>query len=175
MITRRIVALSAIAPVVRRTILTTCLLFVSIGIASRPARAACLVVSLDSYLSHPGVAAIFSGTVVTVKAIEYRLPENLGVAPGQIATLQVDRVWKGTVKRMTILGFRLGEGDQGLAPQEKYLFIAHRLDAVGREQFGFPPGDDERLGANELGCGAMPFERPIVAELLHGVPGEPPQ
>jgi len=135
------------------------------------ARAGCTLTSVAVYASRDEVAAIFVGKVIEVKPVTLRVEGALN--RGQIAKLRVERVWKGVVNRDTTLHFTLGEGAGGLDVGAAYLFIAHRLSAVERAQFGLPAYGDN-LGANELGCGAISFPGRSASEVLGDAPGRVP-
>jgi len=135
------------------------------------ARAGCTPTSLGVYLSRDEVAAIFVAKVIEVQAVQLRVEGALN--RGQIAKLRVERVWKGVVRRDATLHFEFGEGADGLEVGAAYLFVAHPLSSVGRAQFGLPAYGDS-LGANELGCGAIPFPGRYASEVLGDAPGRVP-
>jgi len=134
--------------------------------------AGCTSPSLARSLSSDEVAAIFVGKVIEVQPVQLRVDGALN--RGQTAKLRVERVWKGLVKRDAILHFGFGEGADGLDVGAAYLFIAHRLSAAGRAQFGLSAYATESLGTNELGCGAIPFPGRYASEVLGDIPGRPP-
>jgi len=144
-------------------------------VLSHTSRAACGSISFEQLLAHPDVAAVFRATVVHVRSVTYPLPEGLGPAAGQVATLHVTTLWKGDVARDTVLYFGLGESQRQLELRQEYLFIAMPLSEVGRRQFGVAADVDQPLRANEFGCGAMPFDRPSTQQLIGIVPGRPPR
>ena len=151
------------------------LILVSITLAIRPAIGACLPTTLVSLLANANIAGIFRGQVITLRTVQYPLPDNLGLAQGQVAVVRVELVWKGSISRETVVHFRLGEGNRGLADEGDYLFITHELSEFGRQQFGLSSGGEPGLGANELGCGVIPFESPYATQLLGRAPGQLPR
>jgi hypothetical protein len=141
-------------------------------------RAGCIAMTLAQASSHPGVTAIFRGTVVSFTRVAVPLPEDLHLPPmaGQIATVRVIEVWKGDVLHETPLYFGVGlDGQRLLDVGGDYLFIASQLDAFGRRQFNVPPGDDQRLYSVEYNCGAIPFASPYAQSIVSGTPGHPPR
>jgi hypothetical protein len=155
----------------RKTVAVVCWMSLATLMWLSHARAACTSTSLARSLSSDEVAAIFVGKVIEVQPVQLRVDGALN--RGQTAKLRVERVWKGLVKRDAILHFGFGEGADGLDVGAAYLFIAHRLSAAGRAQFGLPAYGDS-LGTNELGCGAIPFPGRYASEVLGDTPGRPP-
>jgi len=153
----------------------TFLILFGVTSAIRPVIGACLPTTLASLLANPNVTRIFRGQVIALRSVQYLLPDNVGLADGQVAVVRVGLVWKGSMSREAVVHFRLGEGNSGLADEGDYLFIIHELSEFGRKQFGLPPDGEPGLGANELGCDVIPFGSPYAAQLLGRVPGQIPR
>lgn len=153
------------------SILQAALLAVAL-LSPAQARAGCTLMSLASYQGSDEVAAIFVGKVIDVQPVQLHVEGALN--RGQTAKLRVDRVWKGVVKRESSLHFAFGEGAGGLDVGAVYLFVAHRLTAEGRAQFGLPAYGADSLRASELGCEAIPFPGRYASEVLGDAAGRPP-
>ena len=138
-------------------------------------QAACVETTLAQDLTHPDIVAIFGGSVVETTPVSIPLPENLGQTAAQIVTGQVVGVWKGDVPRETLLYFRVGEARRLLEAGQEYLFITSQLSRFGRQQFGIPPGDDQRLSTNEYGCGAVPFDTAYARRVVGETRAYPPR
>jgi hypothetical protein len=159
--------------IMKRTSLA-CVALLIAGLQVRP-EAGCAITSLDQFLKHPNVVAIFKGAVTKLELV----PPSLSF-PGdvrQIATMRVTLVWKGSVAPETRLYFYAGEGGPSgvIREENEYLVIAHQLSPENRTWFHLPSSGERALGANELGCGAIPVASPSAARLIGEAPGYSPQ
>ena len=149
----------------------------ALAIATFPqaASAGCVNATLAQVLSHPDVVAVFRGVIVELKSVTIPLPDNFEPTAGQIATVRVTEVWKGDIAREVPLYYGVGDSQRLVELGAEYLFITSQLSAFGRRQFGVAPGSDQRLRANEYGCGVMPYHSPYAQALVDGMPGYPPR
>ena len=147
-------------------------------VAVAPARqGGCGALSLDDYLKHSDVAAIFTGMVTAVKAVP-----NSSTWPRdrrQIGTMTVTRVWKGEVSSTTALHLWFTEGrdrEAGFQPSVEYVAIAHELSPESRASFGLPWTGERELGVNGWGsCSVMQADGPSALRLIGAAPGYPPK
>ena len=131
--------------------------------------AICLVVPLSRLVADPAVALVARARVA-----------QLAVAQGgQIVTLQIIRVWKGTPESSVVVYNRLNSDPrQEDVPQpfevgKEYLVTAYLLTPSERELFGVSGSAEPILGITEgaRSCTTAPFDSPLVQRLLEGAPG----
>ena len=147
--------------------------------APQPATAqgGCISGSLEDYLQHTSVVAIFKGVVTAVRAV----PDSLTFPRDhrEIATMTVTRVWKGNVASTTALHRWFTEGRDsggGFVSGREYLAIAHELSPESRPWFGLPWTGERAFGVNGWGaCSVMPADSPAALRLIGAAPGYPPK
>jgi hypothetical protein len=124
--------------------------------------AVCVQMPLEYHLSDDSTEAVFRGTIRDVQM----------VPPGQIVTFEVERVWKGRVSRTVITYNSLSGGyeERKFMRGERYLVMAHRLNAMSRARFG---GDMDALGVSY--CGSYPAEIGDAKEIVGDAEGWAPQ
>ena len=147
-----------------------CTRFVLIVVALAVPRVAfseCVTLSMSEAVK--SAAIVFTGTMTNVtatKVVDW---------PGEIATFNVDRVWKGPVtKRFVIYSaapysleffhFALGM---------RYIVLAHAHTAAERKQFGIAVSTPPTFGVGGCGGGTREFSR-FKAELAQLGPGTAP-
>ena len=135
-------------------------LMIAFDLVARPAAGACPNVSLEFYLSHPAVVAVFHGTILGERLVQVSLPEEflLDSRLGRWPRCTLLRSGRAVFLPRLLVYFRLGEGDRRLEPGEDYLFIAHQLSAFGREQFGLPATGRARPWRERIRLWGHPFQ-----------------
>jgi TonB family protein len=127
--------------------------FVCVFAVTRPVLAQCVTesVGLDLVLTQVSAELVFVGTVV-----------NVGhTGSTETVTFDVERVWKGPVKeRTTIYRPTAAAGQNTESPivfsRQRYIVIAHRLDATERKGLGLDDREDA-FGTNACGDGSRPL------------------
>jgi hypothetical protein len=113
-------------------------------------------------MNDDSIAWVFSGSVT----------EATRVTAGQIATIDVDRVWKGAVPARVRLYNRQGFAEQtDFQLRERYLVSAYVQSPAARARFAVT---DERTTYEANGCTIQPFASDYAKQILGSAPGRPP-
>ena len=129
---------------------------------ARPARGACDVLSLERLMKDNSIAWVFSGTVRDVA----RVPA------GQIATIDVDRVWKGPVPPRVVVYNRQDFAERtDFQLQKRYLVTAYVQSPPDRARFAVT---DEKTTYEANGCTIQTFSSDYAKQILGDVPGRSP-
>jgi hypothetical protein len=131
--------------------------------SARPAQAACVLLPLEQLMNESSTAWVFSGTVREVSR----------VAAGQVAAIDVDGVWKGTVSARVLVYNRQEDLEErtDFQLQERYLVITYVQSTADRAQFGVT---DERTTYEANGCTIQPFSSDYAKMILGNTPSRPP-
>jgi hypothetical protein len=131
-------------------------------------RGECVLRSLPAYVADERVAAILQARVLEVQ------PIRLGVQRGQIATLEVQRLWKGETRREIRLynlydpDGREVEGQVPLQVGETYFVVARALTSAELAALGI---DGPQLGTSDCNTFLFTFARNILGDAA----GYPPK
>ena len=127
------------------------------------AQAVCVVLPLEQLMNDSSIAWVFSGTVREVSR----------VAAGQVATIDVDRVWKGAVPARVRVSNRQEDLEErtDFQLQERYLVTTYVQSTADRARFGVT---DERTTYEANGCTIQPFSSDYAKVILGNAPGRPP-
>jgi TonB family protein len=108
-------------------------------------------VGLNGLVAHPYSALVFVGSVVSVT--------DVGAAPAQAVTFDVNRVWKGGVRERMVIYQMLPVGRGGerrlFQPGKYFLVVAHRLNAGERNALGITDNEDA-FGTDACADGSYP-------------------
>ena len=137
------------------------------------AQGGCATQSLDKYLEHTNVVAIFRATVTAVKPVRQSL--SFPRDRREIAAMRVTRIWKGTVALETALLHWFQAGAPQFQLGAESLVIAHELSPESRQWFGLPATGARALGVNGLACDAMTVDRPAAIRIMEAAAGYAPQ
>ena len=108
-------------------------------------------VGLNLIVAHPRPALVFVGRVVSVT--------DVGAAPAQAVTFDVERVWKGAVRERTVIYQMLPVGRRSehrlFQPGKQFLVVAHPLNSSDRHDLGIADSEDV-FGTNACADGSYP-------------------
>jgi len=129
---------------------------------ANPAQAECILRTLEHVMPDSSIAWVFSG----------RIREATRVAAGQIATIDVDRVWKGAVPARVVVYQRGNAELVDLQFQERYLVFAYIQSRAQRARFSVT--DLEKTTYETDGCAIQVFSSDGAKLILGNATGGPP-
>ena len=129
-------------------------------LSARPAQAECVGMRLDD----SSFAWVFSGRVRDITTVTF--------GASQIATIDVDRVWKGAVPARIVVYYTAVFDGIALQPQERYLVFAYIQSPTERTGFGITDLAKTTYATN--GCTIQVFSSDYTKEILGNAPGRPP-
>jgi hypothetical protein len=110
-------------------------------------------------MNDSSITWVFSGTVREVSR----------VGAGQVATIEVDRIWKGAVPARVRIYNRQDIGETtDFQLQERYLVTTYRQSTADRARFGVA---DKRTTYEANGCTIQPFSSDYAKLILGNAPG----